>query len=80
MIENLYFLGKCMGLKTEWASTIETTTQFPVDPGTVVQLTCSDVDAENKGSSEVTCKSDTSFTSFTYVTEPSCVIPGTYIF
>ena len=66
-----------MGLKTEWTSTIETTTQFPVDPGTVVEVTCTDVAAENKGSSEVTCKSDT---SFTYVTEPSCEIAGTYIF
>ena len=67
-----------MGLKTEWTSTrIETTTQFPVDPGTVVEVTCTDADAVNKGSSEVTCKSDT---SFTYVTEPSCEIPGIYIF
>ena len=68
-----FYSEECTGLKTEWTSTIQTTTQFPVVYGTVLVLTCSDPDAENKGSSQVTC---TSGTSFTYLTEPNCVIPG----
>ena len=65
----------CTGLKTEWtSSTIETTTQFPVDTGTVVEVACSDTDAVNEGSSEVTC---TAGTDFTFTKEPSCShIPG----
>ncbi|KAL5255462.1 hypothetical protein ACHWQZ_G010885 [Mnemiopsis leidyi] len=59
----------CTGLKTEWTSTIETTTQFPVDPGTVVTVTCLDSDAVNVGSSEVTCTKET---DFTFSIEPSC--------
>ncbi|KAL5255495.1 hypothetical protein ACHWQZ_G010913 [Mnemiopsis leidyi] len=62
----------CTGLKTEWTSTMETTTQFPVDPGTVVTVTCSNSDAVNVGSSEVTCTKET---DFTFSTEPSCSIP-----
>ena len=64
--------GGCTGLKTEWTGTIETTAQFPVNPGTVVKVTCSD-SALNKGSSKVTCTSET---EFTYSVEPSCSTPG----
>ena len=45
----------CTGLKTEWTGAMETTTQFPVNPGTVVVVKCSYSDAVNAGSSEVTC-------------------------
>jgi len=65
----------CTGLKAEWKSTIRTTTQFPVVPGTVVEVTCSDSEALNKGSSKVTC---TSGTEFTHSKEPSCSIPGKF--
>ena len=67
------FTGKCTGLNTEWTSTMKTTTVFPVDPGTVLGVTCTYPDAVNEGSSEVTCKS---FSNFTYPTESSCEIPG----
>ena len=63
----------CTGLKTEWTSTIKTTTQFPVIQGTVVEVTCSHFDAVNEGSSEVTC---TTGRDFTFAKEPSCSIPG----
>ena len=63
----------CSGLKAEWTSTIETTTQFPVLSENVVEVTCSDSGALNKGSSEVTC---TSGNAFNYVKEPSCSRPG----
>ena len=66
----------CTGLKTEWTSTIKTRTQFPVDTGTVVEVTCSYSDAVNDGSSEVTC---TAGTDFTFSEEPSCSIPGKII-
>ncbi|KAL5255425.1 hypothetical protein ACHWQZ_G010852 [Mnemiopsis leidyi] len=62
---------ECTGLKTEWTSTIETTTQFPVLPGTVVTVTCSNSDAVNGGSSEVTCTKET---DFTFSIEPSCLV------
>ena len=52
---------------------METTTQFPVNPGTVVEVTCSHPDAVNKGDSEVIC---TAGTDFTFSKEPSCSIPG----
>ena len=54
---------------------MKTATTFPVDSGTEVELTCLYSGAENEGSSEVTCTSDT---SFTHVTEPRCEISGTY--
>ena len=73
IIKSLNFSEKCMGLNPEWTSTIETTTQFPVDPGTVVEVTCTDADAVNKGSSEITC---TSHTEFSHDKEPDCVIQG----
>ena len=60
---------KCTGLKAEWTSTIKTAAKFPVDPGTVVEVTCSDSGALNKGSNEVTCKVGT---EFIYLKEPSC--------
>ena len=63
----------CTGLKAEWESTIQTETQFPVAPETVVEVTCSDSEALNKGSSKVTCNSGT---EFTHSKEPSCSIPG----
>ena len=63
----------CTGLKKEWTSMIKTTTQFPVNSGTVVEVACSYSDAVNKGSSEVTC---TSGTDFTFSKEPSCLITG----
>ena len=40
-----------------------------------MELTCLYSGAENEGSSEVTCTSDT---SFTHVTEPRCEISGSY--
>ena len=52
---------------------MKTATTFPVDSGTVVELTCLYSGAENEGSSQVTC---TSGTSFTHVTEPNCEVPG----
>ncbi|KAL5255452.1 hypothetical protein ACHWQZ_G010875 [Mnemiopsis leidyi] len=66
----------CTGLKTEWTSTIETTTVFPVLPGTVVTVTCSNSDAVNVGSSEVTCTKET---DYTFSIEPSCSTPGLLI-
>ena len=60
---------RCTGLKAEWTSTIETAAKFPVDPGTVVEVTCSDSGALNKGSNEVTCAAET---EFIYLKEPSC--------
>ena len=66
--------GRCTGLKTEWTSTITATTEFPVDPATVVDVTCSDSDHVNTGSSQVTCAY---YTEFSYESEPNCGIPGT---
>jgi hypothetical protein len=63
----------CTGLKAEWKSTIETTTQFPVVEGTEVKVTCSISGAFNKGSSAVTCVIGT---EFSYTNEPSCSKPG----
>ncbi|KAL5250758.1 hypothetical protein ACHWQZ_G016485 [Mnemiopsis leidyi] len=60
----------CSGLPTEWRSILETTTQFPVDSGTVVEVICSDPETfNNAGSSQVTC---TSGTLFSYEIEPRC--------
>ena len=50
-----------------------TTTEFPVDPGTVVDVTCTYPEAVNKGSSQITC---THYTDYSYDVEPSCEIPG----
>ena len=52
---------------------METTTQFPVDSGTIVEVTCSYYDAVNKGSSEVTCIAGR---NFTFSEKPRCTIPG----
>ena len=52
---------------------MKTTTQFPVDPGTVVEITCSESGAINKGSNTVTCVIGT---EFTYSVEPHCEKPG----
>ncbi|KAL5253129.1 hypothetical protein ACHWQZ_G015781 [Mnemiopsis leidyi] len=60
----------CSGLPAEWRTKLETTTQFPVISGTVVELTCSDPETSlNVGSSHVTCTSDT---IFSYEIEPRC--------
>ena len=62
--------GVCNGLSTEWENKLETTTPFPADPGTVVEVTCSDPEAKNiTGSYQVTCFSDG---IFTYKSEPRC--------
>ena len=66
---------RCTGPKAEWTSTIETAAEFPVDPGAVVKVTCSDSGALNRGSSEVTC---TSGNVFTYSKEPFCVDIGQF--
>ena len=63
----------CTGLKTKWTSTLETTKQFPVNSGTVVEVTCTEADAINEGSSEVTCITGT---HFIFSKEPTCAIPG----
>ena len=59
MMKGNIFTVTCTGLKAEWTSTIETAAKFPVDPGTVVEVTCSDLGALNKGSNEVTCTAET---------------------
>ena len=66
---------RCTGLKAEWTSTIETAAKFPVDPGTVVKVTCSDFGALNRGSSDVTCMAGT---VFSYSKEPVCVQLGKF--
>ena len=66
---------RCTELKAEWTSTIEKAAMFPVDPGTVVEVTCSDSGALNRGSSKVTC---TSGNVFTYSKEPFCVDIGKF--
>ena len=52
---------------------MKTTTQFPVNPGTAVEVTCSYPEAINLGSNEVTCKSET---YYDFETEPNCEIEG----
>ena len=64
----------CTGLKPDWITAIRTTTQFPVVPGTVVEVKCAESSALNKGSSEVTCTSGTEF-KFEY-NEPECIKTG----
>ena len=54
---------------------MKTTTQFPVNPGTEVEVTCSYSGAVNDGSSEITCKKGT---DFTFSKEPECSIPGLF--
>ena len=48
---------------------METTVQFPVDPGTVVEVTCSDLFAVNAGSKRLTCVFGM---DYTFEVEPSC--------
>ena len=69
------FTVRCTGLETEWTSTIKSAAKFPVDPETVVEVTCSDSGALNRGSSGVTC---TAGTVFTYSKEPFCVDLGKF--
>ena len=52
---------------------IKTTTQFPVNPGTVVEVTCSDSEHVNKGSSRITCITGS---IFAFSEEPICSLPG----
>ena len=47
--------------------------RFPVDSGTVVEVSCITSDAFNKGSNEVTCKGGM---DFSFLTEPRCSIQG----
>ena len=54
---------------------METATQFPVDTGTVVEVTCSYSDAVFEGDSQITCINGK---DFTFSEEPSCKIPGEY--
>ncbi|XP_063688243.1 uncharacterized protein LOC134821431 [Bolinopsis microptera] len=61
----------CTGLNAEWRTAIRTTTQFPVVPGTVVEVNCIESKALNKGSSEVTCTSGTEF--IFDLNEPECI-------
>ena len=50
---------------------METTTKFPVAPGTVVKVACSESQSLLKtGSNELTCASGT---NFDYETEPKCL-------
>ncbi|KAL5248405.1 hypothetical protein ACHWQZ_G017548 [Mnemiopsis leidyi] len=66
--------GPCSGLKAEWTrnetTRIVTSTPFPVDPDTVIPVTCSNSDFYNKGSQEVVCITGT---EFGYIDEPKCV-------
>ena len=48
---------------------METTVQFPVDYGTVVEITCSDLDAVNTGSKLLTCVYGM---DYSFELEPSC--------
>ena len=72
---------KCTGFKKDWTkiSTIKTTTQFSVDPGTVVEveLTCKYADAIKVGSRQITCLS---FADYSYEKQPRCEIPGSIKF
>ena len=52
---------------------IVTTVKFPADPGTVVEVKCSDPAALNRGSSQLTCKTGKQFTSRE---KPGCDTPG----
>ena len=52
---------------------METTTHFPVNHGTKVEVKCTDSDAVNEGSSEVTCSVGTVFSFFR---QPSCSKSG----
>ncbi|KAL5270471.1 hypothetical protein ACHWQZ_G001256 [Mnemiopsis leidyi] len=63
----------CTGLTKEWTSMLETTTPFPVDTGTVLELSCSNYAAVNEGSgsSEVTCITGT---AYSFSKEPICSI------
>ena len=63
----------CIGLKKEWVRKMKATIQFPVNPGTVVEVTCLHSDAINEGSSEVTCITGR---LYSFSTEPICSIPG----
>ena len=64
-------IGNCTGLKPAWTDVISTKTQFPVYPGTMVEVTCSGT--FNMGSSQVTCASGT---QFTYRIKPHCADLG----
>ena len=63
----------CTGLKSGWIRTMKTTAQFPVNPGTVVEVTCSYSDAVKEGNNDIICKQGA---DFLFSEEPSCLIPG----
>ncbi|KAL5248076.1 hypothetical protein ACHWQZ_G017302 [Mnemiopsis leidyi] len=63
----------CTGLKTNWTITLETTAQFPVDPGTVVEVSCIDDNVTLMGDRNVTC---TLGRDFSYQSEPWCSEKG----
>ena len=68
--------GKCTGLNPEWTNTLEITTQFPVDPGSVVEVNCINSGHVITGSSQITCIYNT---EFSYDKEPNCGISGIFL-
>ena len=46
-----------------------------VEAGTVLQLSCAYPEAEFEGSREITCITGNGY-EYSYLEEPSCVIPG----
>ena len=52
---------------------METTADFPVNPGTVVEVQCTYPEAINEGSNEVTCISGK---TYNFEKEPKCAIAG----
>ena len=65
----------CTALKKKWRSTIKTTTQFPEDRGTLVELACSDTDAVFKGNNVITCIHGR---DFNFSKDPKCSISGMF--
>ena len=59
------FHSVCHGLKSQWKSEVE----FPVNPGTEVEVTCSDLVAVKTGSKVVTCVSER---DYKFEIEPTC--------
>ena len=59
------FHSVCHGLKSQWKSEVE----FPVNPGTEVEVTCSDLLALKTGSKVVTCVSEK---DYKFEVEPTC--------
>ena len=72
-VDPIILSGICTDLNTDWTDTMKTTTTFPVNPGTEVEVTCTYPGAVNEGSSLVTCAHNT---DYNYDKEPRCDIPG----